>query len=111
MYKIKISILNYIQINFNICFVNIFLFHRSLSFNYLNSPNKIPIRYNQEIILQHSATKLISSIFIIRKIEGKTRVILEEDRKINSYRKKKNSLQKYINQGYIGINVTYFNYH
>jgi len=57
----------------------------------LNSQDRIPIRYNQEIILQHSATKLISSIFIIRKIEGKTRVILEEERKKNLYKKKKYS--------------------
>ena len=57
----------------------------------MNSQDRIPIRYNQEIILQHSATKLISSIFIIRKIEGKTRVILEEERKKNLYKKKKYS--------------------
>ncbi|ORX87280.1 LAG1-DNAbind-domain-containing protein [Anaeromyces robustus] len=71
---------------------------KSLSFSYLNSHDCIPIRYNQEIILQHSTTKLISSIFIIRKIEGKTRVILEEERKKHHYKRKKNHFQKYLNQ-------------
>jgi len=69
----------------------------------LNSQDYIPIRYNQEIILQHSSTKLISSIFIIRKIEGKTRVILEEERKKHSYKKKKYTFQKFLNQENIGI--------
>jgi len=67
------------------------IFIRSLSLNYLNSQERIPIRYNQEIVLQHSTTKLISSIFVIRKIEGKTRVILEEERKKHFYKRKKYS--------------------
>lgn len=72
--------------------------YRSISLSYLNNPDPLPIRYNQEIILQHSATKLISSIFIIRKIEGKTRVIIEEERKKHVYKKKKYSFQKNLNK-------------
>ncbi|ORX53452.1 LAG1-DNAbind-domain-containing protein, partial [Piromyces finnis] len=71
---------------------------KSLPLNYLNSQDYIPIRYNQEIVLQHSSTKLISSVFIIRKIEGKTRVVLEEEKKKHLFKKKKFSFQKYLNK-------------